>query len=269
MSRFGKMNQTKTWLREGFHDQKQADVPEKRKMEETAALAVLSYRQAEERKRTLNFGGLILRQIRYTGYQAWLWQALLFLGMMTVYHCVFRPVGGEVDLFFYRRFPSFLCAAGLISAWSSVPFLFRSFRWKMSEVEAAARFSVLYLRAAQLLIMGGGAVLMMAGVAGAALVQSMAGIEDVALYLLFPFLTLGSCILHLLRKGEPERLLRNCSGAGAVLMLLFFGWEQIFRRIGYQPEGSAVWSLCGVMLLIGACQIWMWKKEEENRWNLA
>ena len=269
MSRFGKMNQTKTWLREGFHDQKQADVPEKRKMEETAALAVLSYRQAEERKRTLNFGGLILRQIRYTGCQVWLWQAVLFLGIMAVYHCVFRPVGDEADLFFYRRFRSFLSGAGLLSAWSSVPFLFRSFRWKMSEVETASRFSALYLRAAQLLIMGGGSTLMMAGTGGAVLFQSMAGIEEVALYLLLPFLILGSCILHLLRKGEPDLLLRNCSGAGAALMLLFLGWDQISRKAGYQPEGPGIWFLCGVSFLVWGYQIWMWKKEEENRWNLA
>ena len=84
----------------------------------------------------------------------WLWQAVLFLGIRAVYHVLFRTVEGTVDLFFYRRFQDFLCGAGILSAWSSVPFLFRSYRWNMAEVEAASRCSMLHLRAAQLLLIG-------------------------------------------------------------------------------------------------------------------
>ena len=239
------------------------------KKERTVLLSVQAFRNGLSRKQSLKFRGLILRQVRYTGWMVWLWQAVLFLGIMAVYHVLFRTVEGTVDLFFYRRFQDFLCGAGILSAWSSVPFLFRSYRWNMAEVEAASRCSMLHLRAAQLLLIGGGAVLMVAGVAGTVLLQTVAGTEQVAVYLVFPFLLFGSCILYFLRKREAASLLRDCSAAGAVLLAVSLGWNRISQETGYEPGSPVVWILCGVMILVWGYQIWTWKKEEKNRWNLA
>lgn len=264
-----KRKQTEVWLKQKLRKEKMITVAEKEKADQTAFFSVQAYRNMLGRKRSLNFWGMLLRQIWYTGWMVWLWQALLFLGIMAVYHAFFRTVEGGVDLFFYRRFQNFLCAAGILSAWSSVPFLFRSYRWKMAEVEAAARFSVMQLRAAQLLLIGGGAVLMVAGVAGTALLQTAAGTEEVGAYLIFPFLLLGSCILHFLRRGRTAFLLRDSSAAGAVLLAISLGWSRISQETGYKPGSPVVWSLCGVMILVWGYQIWTWKKEEENRWNLA
>ena len=269
MNRFMKRKQTEVWLREGLRKEKMKTVAEKEKADRTALLSAQAYRTALGRKRSLNFRGLLMRQVRYTGWMVWLWQAVLFLGIMAVYHVLFRTVEGTVDLFFYRRFQDFLCGAGILSAWSSVPFLFRSYRWNMAEVEAASRCSMLYLRAAQLLLIGGGAVLMVAGVAGTVLLQTAAGTEQVAVYLVFPFLLFGSCILYFLRKREAASLLRDCSAAGAVLLAVSLGWNRISQETGYEPGSPVVWILCGVMILVWGYQIWTWKKEEKNRWNLA
>ncbi len=269
MNGFMKRKQAEVWLKEGLRKEKMITVAEKEKVDRTALLSVQAYRNALGRKRSLSFWGLLLRQVRYTGWMVWLWQALLFLGIMAVYHALFRTEEGTVDLFLYNRFQNFLCAAGILSAWSSVPFLFRSYRWKMAEVEAAARFSMMHLRAAQLLLIGGGAVLMVAGVAGAALLQTAAETEEVGAYLIFPFLLLGSCILHFLRRGRTAFLLRDSSAAGAVLLAVSLGWSRISQEAGYEPGSPVVWSLCAVMILVWGYQIWTWKKEEENRWNLA
>ena len=146
MNRFMKRKQTEVWLREGLRKEKMKTVAEKEKADRTALLSTQAYRTALGRKLSLNFRGLLLRQVRYTGWMVWLWQAVLFLGIMAVYHVLFRTVEGTVDLFFYRRLQDFLCGAGILSAWSSVPFLFRSYRWNMAEVEAASRCSMLHLR---------------------------------------------------------------------------------------------------------------------------
>lgn len=268
MNIFTKRKQTELWLREGSRREKMRTAVDGEKADRTVLLSVQAYRDMLGRKRSLNFRGLLLRQVRYTGWMVWLWQAVLFLGIMAVYHVLFRPVDGNMDVFFYRRFQDFLCGAGILSAWSSVPFLFRSYRWNMAEVEAASRCSMLYLRTAQLLLIGGGAVLMVAGVAGTTLLQTVVGAEEVGAYLIFPFLLLGSCILHFLRKGRTAFLLRDSSAAGAVLLAFSMVWSRISRETGYEPGSLVVWSMCGVLILVWGYQIWMWKKEE-NRWNLA
>lgn len=269
MNGFTERKQTEVWVKEGLRKEKMITVAEKVKADQTALLSVQAYRTALGRQRSLSFWGLLLRQIRYTGWMVWLWQAVLFLGIMAVYHALFRTVEGTVDLFFYRRFQNFLCAAGILSAWSSVPFLFRSYRWKMAEVETAARFSMMHLRAAQLLLIGGGAVLMVAGVAGTALLQTAAGTEEVGAYLVFPFLLLGSCILHFLRRGRESCLFRDSSAAGVLILAASLGWSRAVQETGYEPGNSVVWSLCGAAALVLGYQIWKWKKEEENRWNLV
>ena len=269
MNGFMKRKQAEVWLKEGLRKEKMITVAEKEKVDRTALLSVQAYRNALGRKRSLSFWGLLLRQVRYTGWMVWLWQAVVFLGIMAVYHAFFRTAEGTVDLFLYRRFQNFLCAAGIISAWSSVPFLFRSYRWKMTEVEAATRCSILYLRAAQMLLIGGGAVLMVAGVAGTALWQTAAGTEEVGAYLVFPFLLLGSCILYFLRRGRESCLFRDSSAAGVLILAASLGWSRAVQETGYEPENSVVWSLCGAAVLVLGYQIWKWKKEEENRWNLV
>ena len=269
MNRAGKRKQTEIWLREGLGKEKEKTAAEMEKKERTVLLSVQAFRNGLSMKRSLKFRGLILRQVRYTGWMVWLWQAVVFLGIMAVYHAFFRTAEGTVDLFLYRRFQNFLCAAGIISAWSSVPFLFRSYRWKMAEVEAATRCSILYLRAAQMLLIGGGAVLMVAGVAGTALWQTAAGTEEVGAYLVFPFLLLGSCILYFLRRGRESCLFRDSSAAGVLILAVSLGWSRAVQETGYEPGNSVVWSLCGAAALVLGYQIWKWKKEEENRWNLV
>ena len=121
MNRAGKRKQTEIWLREGLGKEKEKTAAEMEKKERTVLLSVQAFRNGLSRKRSLKFRGLILRQVRYTGWMVWLWQAVVFLGIMAVYHAFFRTAEGTVDLFLYRRFQDFLCGAGILSAWSSVP----------------------------------------------------------------------------------------------------------------------------------------------------
>ena len=180
MNRFMKRKQTEVWLREGLRKEKMKTVAEKEKADRTALLSTQAYRTALGTKTVSELQGTAPEAGPVYGMDGLALQAVLFLGIMAVYHVLFRTVEGTVDLFFYRRFQDFLCGAGILSAWSSVPFLFRSYRWNMAEVEAASRCSMLHLRAAQLLLIGGGAVLMVAGVAGTVLLQTAAGTEQVA-----------------------------------------------------------------------------------------
>ena len=272
MNPFAGRKRTEDWVREQFH-RRSEELTGKRDESQrkiiTEQLAVLSYRKAIKRKRSLSFAGLVCRQIRYTGIMVWMWQTGIFLGIMLIYHTYFRSMAGTEDIVYYRWFRIYLCTAGVISAWSSVPFLFRSFRWKMAETESAARCPMFRLRTAQLLLIGGGAVLMMAGVGTAAWFQKKAGAGELAVYLVLPFFCLGCCILHLIRKGRMEHLFRNCSVLGAGILFVFTGWNRLAPVTENQPQAGRAWLLCGIMAFILFYQIWIWKKEEEKRWSLV
>ena len=96
---------------------------------------------------------------------------------------------------------------------------------------------------------------MVAGVAGTVLLQTAAGTEQVAVYLVFPFLLLEavSCIFS--EKGSSLSVTglqrSGCRAPGG-----FPGVEQDFSGgPGYEPGSPVVWILCGVMILVWGYQI--------------
>ena len=187
-------------------------------VDRTAALAADACRMAMER-RDLGFPAFVARQIRYTGRYVWVWQGILLLMIV----CGFDLTAGiqsledpEFTMFLYRRVPLFLCGAGILSAWSCVPFFARSGIWRMAEVEAASA-SWPRLRTAQLLIAGGSAVLMELGVTAAACLLWACGCREPC-GLAFPPLPpgLGSDpVPSGQRAGETFRCQeQRCAGGG-------------------------------------------------------
>lgn len=272
IERLAEKKRLELWIKEGFKNKNRPLYENKDKRcnkSVTEQLAIIAYRKSKERKRCLSFAGLAIRQIRYIGVMVWLLQATLFLAIMVIYHIFFPSIDGAVDPFYYRWFRVYLCMAGLVSAWSSVPFLFRSYRWKMEETEAATRYSLFYLRFVQLLLIGGGTIVMMTGIGTLTIIQNMAGQGEVAANLVFPFLCLGCCILYFVRKEKPEQLFRISSIVGVVLLIAYVLWNRIIQLNGNQYRTDWAWVLCACMLFICICQIWLWKREEEKRWNLV
>ena len=134
--------------------------PDPRHVEQTACLAEDEFQAASLREKPMRFPAFVLRQIRYAGRYVFGLQAVLLLLILTVFYYVsirwdLREPG--IFWYLYRRIPLLLCGAGVMAAWSCVPVLSRSYRWKMAEVEAAA-CSQIRLRMAWLCIGGGSAI---------------------------------------------------------------------------------------------------------------
>ena len=103
---------------------------------------------------------------------------------------------------------------------------------------------------AQIIISGTGTVLMTAGIICAVLVQKLAGLYELGVYLILPLLVLGNFILYFLRKGRREWFLAECAAAGIVILCLFSGWShESFREQIWIPE-YVVWILCGAVFCI-------------------
>ena len=225
-------------------------------VDRTAALAADACRMAMER-RDLGFPAFVARQIRYTGRYVWVWQGILLLMIV----CGFDLTAG------------ILCGAGILSAWSCVPFFARSGIWRMTEVEAAAA-SWPRLRMAQLLITGVSAVLMELGVAAAAGIYWTMGLGSLAAWLFLPFLLAWNLILFLLDRGR-ERYFAVSSSAvmGAGFLLFALGWRYVSRGAAgpqdYMVTSGYVWVLCGAAALLWIFQIRRLGRKETDKWSYA
>lgn len=221
----------------------------------------------------MRFPAFVLRQVRYTGKQIWIWQILLLLLIVSA----FEQTGDRGSLtdpyflmFLYRRIPVLLCGAGILSAWSCVPFFDRAVRWKMAEVEAAG-CQPSRLRAARLLIAGSSALIMELAVAVAAGTLWQINLEALAAWLFLPFLLSWNCMLFLFDRTKG-RFTSWCSAAMAAGFAVFvLVWRYVSRAAGSPGDFLAFadggWLLCGAALLLWAFQVWKQGRKEMERWS--
>ncbi len=110
---------------------------QKEHLNQTIQLAAARYRTC--RKPGTGLLRYILWEFCYTGRYMGLWQVLQALAVFAVMEILFA--GHFLRLLEPRHVPFVLCCAAFTAAWSFVLVLYRSSRYKMWEVEAAARFS--------------------------------------------------------------------------------------------------------------------------------
>ncbi len=241
----------------------------------TAVLAANACRMAMER-RSIGFPAFVARQIRYTGRYVWGWQGLLLLLIISGFDLTAGIQSLEdpkFTMFLYRRVPLFLYGAGILSAWSCVPFFARSCTWRMAEVEAAAA-SWSRLRMAQLLITGVSAVLMELGIAAAAGLYWTMNLGSLAAWLFLPFLLAWNLILFLLDRGR-ERYFAVSSSAvmGAGFLVFALVWRHVSRGAAspqdYMVTSGYVWILCGAAALLWIFQIRRLGRKEADKWSYA
>lgn len=230
-------------------------------MSRTAALAANAFQIAMKRK-SMSFPAFTIRQIRYTGRYVWIWQGLLLILILSV----FNQTAGwitlkdpESDLFLYRRVPLFLCSAGLLSAWSCVPFFARSGIWKMTEVENASA-SLARLRTAQLIITGMSAILMELMVAVGAHIFWTVDLTGLAAWLFLPFLMAWNLILFLIDKKPGKYfIVINSVFMGTGFFFFALVWKCINQGADgtqdYMVTSGYAWILCGAAALLWILQI--------------
>lgn len=182
-----------------------------------ADTCLLAGRQArlKQRRERISFLSFLSMQIRFIGWKVWLAQGI-FLFLTDGMFC--RLFGTE-----YPESP--LAAARLLFCLSilvfmtALPFLYRSVRYQMQEVEAAARFSCVRLLMAKLAIVGVGDLFLLSGIFCIAMWRTSLPVGSALLYLCFPFLFAGSGCLFLLGHFAPKQFFVGSTGLCALLIL--------------------------------------------------
>ncbi|NLW69981.1 MAG: hypothetical protein GX061_02710 [Eubacteriaceae bacterium] len=169
------------------------------------------------------FGFLIL-QIKFIGLRIWGFQGGLFLLLGSLLSAAM----GEHFLENPRYAPLLLCCLSLCVLMSALPFLLRCERYKMCEVEAAARTSRLKLLFARLIIIAAGDIAMLGGILALTLIKSALAPSVAAFCLLVPFLTAACGILFIIGAYPLSRIVFGGSavclftGAGFYLLIKIY-----------------------------------------------
>ena len=248
--------------------------PDPRHVEQTACLAEDEFQAASLREKPMRFPAFVLRQIRYAGRYVFGLQAVLLLLILTVFYYVsirwdLREPG--IFWYLYRRIPLLLCGAGVMAAWSCVPVLSRSYRWKMAEVEAAA-CSQIRLRMAWLCIGGGSAISTGAAAAAAAWKLWTVSLGVRAAYLILPFLLAGNGILFLAARCKDRRFFIDGTVALTAGFLVFaLAWSEVSEGMDSVQDiavsAVSVWTLCIGAVCLCVLQIQRIRRKELDGWN--
>lgn len=229
-----------TTLRQALH---RSVIPAERKpYEDTLMLAGNLAMQIPLRKR-ISFPQFLAAQIRFIGWKIWGVQAL-FLSALTA--SLSRLYQGEQP----RHIACLLFCLSVLVLMTALPFLYRSVRYRMQEVESAARFSLVKLLAARLVIIGVGDLFLFGAIFLTALRGTSLSAEGIFISLCFPFLLAGSGCLFMLGHLSARNFFAGSMGLCFLLILLAaLAFRQYEALLPYAFSGR--WILvCAPLLLI-------------------
>jgi hypothetical protein len=163
-------------------------------LQQTLLLARRELQMRKKRSR-IGFPRFVWLQIRYFGWKIWLMQAVLLLGVQKF----LQKFYGNESLCTPKRIAMLLCGFSILLAMSAIPFLYRSFRYRMAEIEVATRFSMVRLILARLLMIGIGDAMTIGSVIWLTAANTSYSIWHIGLYAVVPFLLVCTGELALMR----------------------------------------------------------------------
>ncbi len=161
-----------------------------------------------------SFREFLLLQIRFIGLRMWAVQTVLF----TVLGSVLWILMGRGFWQEERYMARFLCRLSLAAAVSSLPFIYRSFRYRMHETEASSRYSFAGVLLAKMLMTAMGDAVLLGVVFLGAVLGTGLSVGSTFLYLLLPFLLASWLGLSLMGRIPATVFPAACMAAGAVLL---------------------------------------------------
>lgn len=187
---------------------------DERRLTKTCLLAETEMCQMRARER-ITFTPFLWMQIRFIGWKIWLIQGFFLLLISYVLNCLYGIDYLESPLYMAKLL---FCLSVLVFM-SALPFICRSVRCRMQEVEAAARFSSVKLLIAKLIITGIGDIFLLGGIFCITIWKTSLRADSVILYLCFPFLLAGSLCLFFLGHLPSRAFFTGSMGVCSFLIL--------------------------------------------------
>lgn len=212
--------------------------------QETLSLVSDELRKHPARKR-LSYWEFLGTQVRFIGWKIWLFQALTLLLLGCLSYSLRQSFLDSP-----RSAGLLLSCCSLLISMTALPFLHRSRRYRMCEVEMAARFSIIKQLGARLLILSIGDFAMLCSLFCFTLAKTALPRSSVFLYLLLPYLTATSGMLYLIRHTPSVKWAQNSVLVCGSLFLLF-SLLTAPSPLSLPEPSSPVWGIA--CLVMAAC----------------
>lgn len=193
---FEKKQKLEEALRKSFHQ-----IPSETNDVHLYATILLARKEAcrKQSRSRISFTRFLARQISLIGWKLWSVQAVFLLlacGILSDSSGYLKSPLRLAKLLFCLSITVFMTA---------LPFLYRSVRYRMQEIEAATHFSSVRLLLAKLIVIGIGDISLLVSIFLATLVKMSLSPDITVIYLCFPFLLSGSGCLFMLGHFPPNR----------------------------------------------------------------
>ena len=197
----------------------------------------------KQMRKRISFTCLLRKQIPLIGWKLWGLQGLFFLAVYAVLS----------DFSDYLKSPlhlaKLLFCLSVMVVMTALPLLYRSFRYRMQEIEAAARFSSVKLLLARLIVISIGDLSLLGGILLAALAKTSLSADCAVIYLCLPFLLSGSGCLFMLGHLPPGRFFAGSLLFCSVLILVTAVLPGQYALL-FHPSSSAVRVILCVLLSV-------------------
>lgn len=218
-------------------------------MQETICLVKKEIARKAERSR-LSFWHFLLTQIRFIGWKIWTLQMIVLVG---IYLCM-TEFFGKYYLEHEDELPRILMVVAVVVLMTLIPFLYRSFRYQMQEVEAVAYVSLVRLMMTRMLIVAIGDGVLFGSTYVMVAVNSTIPKMIIFMCLSIPFFAAGSGCLFIARHLKAKYFLQGSIGLCMALIGLFLH-KKLWLLLLFESEiyglviSALLWLLC-------AYQIW-------------
>lgn len=158
----------------------------------TAILAAQKEVCLKQHRKRISFARFLWKQIPLIGWKLWVLQGIFLLLAYGVFSAPAEYLHSPL------RLAKRLFCLSIAVFMTALPLLCRSVRWRMQEIEAAARFSSVKLLLARLIVIGIGDLSLLCGLFLIVLAKTSLSADTAVIYLCFPFLLMcGGCLFML------------------------------------------------------------------------
>lgn len=231
------MHHLKRRLRKELKDLYQVNVSEKH-LNQTSLLAQRIYRDTRKMN-PISFSNFMYRQIKHVGLPIWIFQAVVLFLTLLLFGILFQePI--------YTDNPILLSMLSIFTAMTSIPFLGRSIKYKMFEIEMVTSMSLGKLTLCRLLIIGIGDAAALFILMGLSVSQLNIAITNLLIYIIMPFLlTCYGCMFIFNRMGG----MNNISLSTLFCFLLMILIQKVYIQIPLMPANLIV-GVCSIVSII-------------------
>ncbi|MBV4417218.1 hypothetical protein [Clostridium tyrobutyricum] len=191
--------------------------------------------QKHRPKGKIGYMEFLFHEISFIGAKIWLCQGILLISIYIVLNIIFE---GNLKYILDCHIPDLLCFFTVFTTMIAIPFLCRSHRYKMYELESSTYMPISKLLSSRLIIIGIGDIILLIFINIIVLNKVNIPTVFIILYSLLPFLISFVSCIFILRYNSTQYSVFICEAFCLFLLILQPFFHRLVPQIYYETALS-------------------------------